>query len=242
MKPPSALMVALAAQLPLALIEWPLAPHPLQVGVGGFLIGIGIAINVVSDRLFARLGVEVCPFGETPRLITTGPYRISRNPMYVGLVLVVLGASLLSGLVANAWTAAAYALWLHFVYVLPEEAFLRSRFGDRFRGYTSVTPQWILFNRATGEKAVSHELHSHYRLGRATVVTVVVCLLGAVALMWAWNSVAVDLFHGPTLRFTHALAIEVGLAILVVVPAITFRFVSQWHIARSSPANNCNAG
>jgi hypothetical protein len=97
-----------------------------------------------SERLFRRSDVGVCPFTRVPVLIETGPYRVTRNPMYVGLICLNLGATLFSGVVANIWSCVAFAIWLHYAFVLPEEAFLRSEVGAAFDEYARRVPRWLL--------------------------------------------------------------------------------------------------
>lgn len=141
--PPKGLLIALAAQLPLALLSLPLRPAPWEIASGSFLLIFGVAINVWAERQFRRAGVGVCPFSPAPSVVERGPYRFTRNPMYVGLIALCLSAALLSGVVLNAWTAVAYATWLHRRFVLPEEQFLLRERGEDYAAYVRRVPRWI---------------------------------------------------------------------------------------------------
>jgi protein-S-isoprenylcysteine O-methyltransferase Ste14 len=141
--PPKGLLIALAAQLPLALASLPLRPAAWELSAGLLLLIAGVAINVWAERQFRRAGVGVCPFSPAPTVIESGPYRFTRNPMYVGLIALCLSAALLCGLPLNAWTAVAYAIWLHRRFVLPEERFLLRERGEDYADYARRVPRWI---------------------------------------------------------------------------------------------------
>src|SRR5215475_2391235 len=83
--PPKGLLIALGSQLPLVLGGFPLRPSTLEISVGAALLATGVLLNVWADRLFRRNDVGVCPFTHVFVLVDGGPYRITRNPMYLGL-------------------------------------------------------------------------------------------------------------------------------------------------------------
>src|SRR5262245_5700397 len=130
--PPRGLLFALLAQLPLLAVSWPLHPTGWELGAGLALIAVGSVLNIWSDRLFKQDAVGVCPFSHVPVLVERGPFRFTRNPMYLGLVSLALGLALATGLYANVWSASALFIWLHYAFVLPEEAFLRQTLGAEF--------------------------------------------------------------------------------------------------------------
>jgi protein-S-isoprenylcysteine O-methyltransferase Ste14 len=142
--PPRGLLLALVAQLPLVASHWPLSPSPLQAVAGAVLVGIGAALNVWSARLFERRAVGIRPFSPAPVLVERGPFALSRHPMYVGLVTLSVGLTLLTGVLANLWVSVAFTLWLQHAYVLPEERFLRDRFGAAYDEYAKRVPRWLL--------------------------------------------------------------------------------------------------
>jgi protein-S-isoprenylcysteine O-methyltransferase Ste14 len=141
--PPKGLLIALAAQLPLALARLPLRPARWEIATGLVLVIAGVAINVWAECHFRRAGVGACPFSPAPLVVESGPYRFTRNPMYVGLIALCLSVALLCGAPLNAWTAAAYAIWLHRRYVLPEEQFLMRERGEEYAAYARRVPRWI---------------------------------------------------------------------------------------------------
>ena len=141
--PPRALLLSLLAQLPLLVGGWPPAPGGAALATGGALIALGLALEVWSDRLFQRNGVGVCPFTPVSRLVDSGPYRFTRNPMYLGLVAISGGAALASGVLPNLWTSLVLALWLDRRFVRREEAFLRAALGPAYAAYARRVPRWL---------------------------------------------------------------------------------------------------
>jgi len=142
--PPRGLFLALLCQLPAAALQLPLRPSLTELGSGLTLIVLGIAINVWADFHFKRMRVQVCPFGDTPACITSGPFALTRNPMYLGLLAISAGVTLATGALSNLWISAAFAIWLHYAYVLPEEAFLRDRLGREYLRYATRVPRWLI--------------------------------------------------------------------------------------------------
>jgi protein-S-isoprenylcysteine O-methyltransferase Ste14 len=63
--------------------------------------------------------------------------------MYLGLVCLNAGVALMAGVRANVWSSIAYAIWLHYAFVLPEEAFLKRELVTRFDQYARRVPRWL---------------------------------------------------------------------------------------------------
>ncbi len=141
--PPKALLLSLAAQALVYVGVWPAWPGMGMVLPGAALLMAGTVLNIWAERLFRRNDVGVCPFTPVGALVWRGPYRISRNPMYLGILCISGGAALASGLSANLWATAALALYLHFRFVLPEEEFLHARLGVPYLQYALRTPRWL---------------------------------------------------------------------------------------------------
>ena len=141
--PPRALLLSLAAQIPGLVWFWPRVWSLTDFAVGVVLLASGCLLNVAAVLAFRRNGNGVCPFSPVTDLALTGPYRFTRNPMYLGLVLISAGAALAGGVRWNLWPAATLGVWLHFRFVLREEAFLYERLGVKYLMYASQTPRWI---------------------------------------------------------------------------------------------------
>ncbi len=118
---------------------------PLLARSIGTVAGIVTGVLVIASayRLFRRAGINADPYRPTSGIISSGPYRYSRNPMYVGLILIYAGlAALFGGLWC--WLLLPVAvLVLHFGVVRREEAYLERRFGDAYRDYRNRVRCWL---------------------------------------------------------------------------------------------------
>ena len=82
---------------------------PWLAWLGAGLAILGIAVSVAGKRHFQRVGTNVYTFEEPGELVTDGPYRFSRNPMYLGLIVTGIGAALVSATLSALVLAAAFA-------------------------------------------------------------------------------------------------------------------------------------
>lgn len=111
---------------------------------------IGIGFGVVGLWLIAWAvitlmghGTTVMPDRASTALVTSGPYALLRNPIYLGELLILLS---LAELAKSSWfliAAAAFAVLLTPLQIIPEERHLEARFGDAYRGYKARTRRWI---------------------------------------------------------------------------------------------------
>jgi protein-S-isoprenylcysteine O-methyltransferase Ste14 len=127
-------LLGLAAPLPLP--GWAVWP-------GGALALAGVALAVWAERRFKAIGTSVKPWKPTTALSLDGPYRFTRNPMYVGLLAAQLGTGLV---LRNGWiaalTVASFAV-LHIGVVRREEAYLSAKFGAEYESYRTRTRRWL---------------------------------------------------------------------------------------------------
>ena len=112
--------------------------------VAGIVLGVAAVVIALSGILaFRRAGTHVEPHKPSLVLVGEGPYRFTRNPMYVGLILLMLGLSLIFSLDWGVLIAPLFALVLHHGVVLREEAYLSQKFGDAYRAYLERTRRWV---------------------------------------------------------------------------------------------------
>ena len=144
--PPAFYVLALAAGF-LIRRQWPASIVPGHdsgvrvASVAAFVLGLGIALWAV--RVFAAAGTSPNPTRPTSALAFVGPYRFTRNPMYLGLAAASAG-------VAMFWNAlwpllsvpVAMALVTRFA-IVREERYLASRFGQPYLDYTRKVRRWI---------------------------------------------------------------------------------------------------
>jgi protein-S-isoprenylcysteine O-methyltransferase Ste14 len=111
--------------------------------VGLFPIVAGIALNIAADRQFNALGTTVKPLQRSRALATDGVFRWSRNPMYLGMVLIVAGIALLGGSITPWVAVAGLALLLDRVFIVAEEKMLKETFGEDFEQYCGRVRRWL---------------------------------------------------------------------------------------------------
>ena len=136
---------SVAVYAPLAL-RWGSKPAGMPWGIIAgalFALGAGLAGWCVWD--FAVIGRGTpAPIDAPKRLVTRGPYAVARNPMYVGVLLALLGWLALYPMVALAIYASAVALGFHVSVVFYEEPHLRRVFGAEYGDYCSRVGRWFL--------------------------------------------------------------------------------------------------
>jgi len=114
------------------------------VRLGLALVAIGIAISIWAFLMFRREGIEIDPTSETNKsLVVRGPFRFTRNPMYLGLVILTLGIAFWVGalpLFAVPLLVFATANWAHIPF---EEVKMRRQFGAAFDEYMRQVRRWI---------------------------------------------------------------------------------------------------
>src|SRR5262245_42323764 len=114
------------------------------VWLGVALVAIGVAISIWAFLLFRREGTEIDPTSETNKsLVVRGPFRFTRNPMYLGLVISTLGIAFSVGalpMFAVPLLVFATANWAHIPF---EEAKMRRQFGAAFDHYMRRVRRWI---------------------------------------------------------------------------------------------------
>jgi protein-S-isoprenylcysteine O-methyltransferase Ste14 len=136
----AASMWALHRWLPLG--HWIAPPWNRLAGLPG---GVGVAIDVAALRRFHQARTTVNPMdpGKATRLVTDGVFRISRNPMYLGLLLLLIGWALWLGS-ASAWLMPPlFVMVITVVQIIPEEQALGQLFGAQYLAYRGTVARWI---------------------------------------------------------------------------------------------------
>lgn len=141
--PLAALVVAILLdwQLPLQFLG-PIGFN-LQVIIGVVLTAAGIWLAISATRLFAREGTNVIPTQPAIKIVTSGPYRFTRNPMYLGMVLALLGVSLIFALEWGVILTPVLWILLDRLIVVREEAYLRGKFGATYEALLTRTRRWL---------------------------------------------------------------------------------------------------
>jgi protein-S-isoprenylcysteine O-methyltransferase Ste14 len=112
-------------------------------GLGSFAILIGLVLLVHAGGMFKAAETDMIPFQNVTALVTTGVYRVTRNPMYLGMALVLFGTSITVGAYAGLFVAPIFMAIIEFRFIRPEEAMLRELFGEDFDAYCLLVRRWL---------------------------------------------------------------------------------------------------
>ena len=122
-------------------------PHPALraiAQVAGFaLLAVGAALAVTCLVMFRKARTTTIPGQESSRLVTNGPYRFSRNPMYVSLTMVYLGEAAALGQLWPLVPLVATLAYLNWVVIPYEEARLQQSFGATYDAYRARVRRWV---------------------------------------------------------------------------------------------------
>lgn len=103
----------------------------------GFLLGVGAFIE------FRKARTTLDPHGSVKQLVTTGVYRFTRNPIYLGFLLMVIGLPLNSGISWGIVIAPFFATTMKKLVIEKEEAYLEKKFKEQYTGYRSKVRRWL---------------------------------------------------------------------------------------------------
>lgn len=132
--------VLLTRFAPLPIPELP--EVPLRI-VTVILTALGVGGLIWSQWSFWRVGTTAEHSEETRALVTNGPFRVSRNPIYVSLILIFAGLGLHYETVWALVLTIPVAWALHRWTVKPEERYLQKRFGDEYQAYRERVRRWL---------------------------------------------------------------------------------------------------
>ena len=116
-----------------------------QTVLSVLVVVVGLGSALPSFRLFAKNKTTISPFtpSETTALVTAGMYRYSRNPMYLGLVLLNIAATIFFGTWFGIIIAATFIFLLNLLQIIPEEEALQDIFGEEYIEYKKKVRRWI---------------------------------------------------------------------------------------------------
>ncbi len=148
MFPPGIPLVTVLAGVVLQWL-WPVNPSlvlpaPERYWVGGLIVAFSfLGLGLWSVLLFRRSGQNVNPWKPTPQIVERGPFRITRNPMYLQMVLICIGVAVI---LWSAWILllTPVCAWVLQRYAIePEEAYLERKFGEEYLAYKRRVRRWI---------------------------------------------------------------------------------------------------
>lgn len=116
---------------------------PVRIAVAALVIGAALAVGLPAIRLFRKTGQDPKPWQPTPELLFAGPYRFTRNPMYVGMTLVTIGLGVASDTLWTLPLALAALGAVHVLAVRPEERYLAAKFGEPYLQYMTRVRRYL---------------------------------------------------------------------------------------------------
>jgi protein-S-isoprenylcysteine O-methyltransferase Ste14 len=130
--------VALELVLP---TSWP--PAGVRIAVAALAVGAWLALDGAAMLNFRRAGTSMVPMNPTTALVTSGPYRLTRNPMYLGMGFLYVAFAFAFGVIwALAFLPAVLVVVDRFV-IAREEPYLERKFGQAYRDYTGRVRRWL---------------------------------------------------------------------------------------------------
>lgn len=133
--------VALQAAVPLSLPRGVLTLAVIPAGAA--LVIVGAVLVVLARREFTRYGQPTDPGRPTGKLVTTGVFSISRNPLYLGGVCILVGIALAFNLPWALVLLLPALVACRYVLIAPEERYLAARFGEAYRAYAASVHRWV---------------------------------------------------------------------------------------------------
>jgi protein-S-isoprenylcysteine O-methyltransferase Ste14 len=144
MRPPRIAIVLIAIAFALHWLlpvwKWLEFSYPF---LGTTIAVFGMVAIIWSWWLFKKRNVAICPMTKTEKLIVDGIYRFSRNPMYVGFVVVLSGIALYMGTLPFLFATFIYFIILNSVFIPFEEDKLENSFGSEYLAYKKRVGRWL---------------------------------------------------------------------------------------------------
>jgi protein-S-isoprenylcysteine O-methyltransferase Ste14 len=142
--PPAWFFTTIAVMLGLALFApgRALVPDPWTL-LGLVPIAAGVALNLAAVSAFRRSATTIEPDGTPAALVSDGPYRFTRNPMYLGGVVILLGLAVLLGAASPFLAPPLFAAIAATRFIPPEERKLARTFGHRYMTYRGSVRRWL---------------------------------------------------------------------------------------------------
>ena len=138
------LLVAIVAEVILHLVLPITKIVPRYWNLLGIIpLALGVAINLLADRAFREANTTVKPFETSTVLLKDGVFGVSRNPMYLGFVLVLIGIAVLLRSLTPYLVVIGLAVLMQRVYIVVEESTLAAQFGAEWAQYRRRTRRWL---------------------------------------------------------------------------------------------------
>ena len=118
---------------------------PFKIYISLFFVLLGFFITFSSARNFKKKETTVNPIKpeEASQLVTDGFFKITRNPLYLGMLLFLLGLSIYNGLIVGLVFLPLFVGYITFFQIIPEESAMIEIFGEDYKAYMKKVRRWI---------------------------------------------------------------------------------------------------
>ena len=124
-------------------IDLILLPNQNLISFIILLVGVLILINPILKFIKSKTTIDPIKFKKVNKLITSGIYKYSRNPMYLGLLMIVISTSIFYLNIFSLTTPILFVCWINRFQIKREEIFLTEKFGKEYILYKTKTRRWI---------------------------------------------------------------------------------------------------
>ncbi len=121
----------------------PLVPMEIRIYAGGFIILISFVPAIWMMRLFIKARTNLDVRKPTHKIVTSGPFRWTRNPAYLSLSLLVLGIAIVADSIWVLLLLVVVMIVTHYKVILREEAYLEQKFGVEYLEYKASVRRWV---------------------------------------------------------------------------------------------------
>ncbi len=117
--------------------------NPPYSYLGIILVLFGIIINLWTDKFFTKFKTDVKYHLKPSKMIVSGPFKISRNPMYLGMLCILLGVATFLGSLVTIIPTVIFILIIEIVFIPVEEKNMKKVFGKNYLKYKKRVRKWI---------------------------------------------------------------------------------------------------
>lgn len=135
------LVLGLALHITFPLVS--LISSPMSYYAGILFISVGVWIVIWAAYIFKQKNTTIKPFQQSSALVQAGPFRFSRNPMYLSMTIILLGVAVLLGSLIVFIAPIAFIITINKKFIPREEKMLEERFGEEYRAYKKRVPRWL---------------------------------------------------------------------------------------------------
>lgn len=124
-------------------VPLPFLAPPVVRNIGLFLAFIGFLLGIGAFLEFRKARTTLDPHGSSTQIVTSGIYRFTRNPIYLGFLLMLIGLPLVSGFYWGIVLSPFYIFTMNRLIIEREEAYLEKKFGNLYTSYASRVRRWL---------------------------------------------------------------------------------------------------